>query len=61
LALYHEDNKYYPGCILQMVRSPELKVTVQFDGYTKEEAETVDITQIKPIPKKLKQIPGLLI
>lgn len=44
-----------------MVRSPELKVTVQFDGYTKEEAETVDITQIKPIPKKLKQIPGLLI
>ncbi|XP_076093658.1 uncharacterized protein LOC143064602 isoform X2 [Mytilus galloprovincialis] len=54
-ALYQGDGNFYPGFILKIIRSPELKAIVQFDGYTKEEAETVDITQIKPIQRKQKE------
>ena len=60
MALYH-DGEYYPGCIVKISRSPALKFTVQFDGYSKEETETLDQTEIKPLPRKQKEKPGFII
>ncbi|XP_052090388.1 DNA excision repair protein ERCC-6-like 2 [Mytilus californianus] len=60
-ALYQGDGNFYPGFILKIIRSPGLKAIVQFDGYSKEEAETVDITQIKPIQRKQKEKSDLIL